>query len=221
MKKISTFKTVTNHTLGSMIAAAISLPTSLLLLSFLDGFYQKDNNDIKANPTVEQVEVEANPSETTEQNIDAIIVDTKSLDESNNTLEEENIQFVSVEQSAENTLATPITPVMDNSLMFHVVQSRETLWQIAQQYQLQLQELKQLNPQISDYNAIKKNQWIVIAPEMKVQGGIYYQIKPEDTLQSIAKKFNISVNMLSRYNPQIIDSSLASINRDKILIYTY
>jgi len=91
------------------------------------------------------------------------------------------------------------------------VQSGDTLYKIANKYNITVDELKAINDLISDD--------LFVGQLLNVPSGLSlvnsYIVNSGDTLYSIAKKFNISVNKLKEYNN--LTSNLLSVGQ-KILI---
>ncbi len=85
----------------------------------------------------------------------------------------------------------------------HKVQDEETLFSIAQKYDVTVQQLKAWNNLTS--NAISIGQKLVIKKK-KSEGT--YTVKRDDTLFSIARQFNVSVNELKKWN-HLRNSTLA------------
>ncbi len=89
----------------------------------------------------------------------------------------------------------------------HVVQAKETWYGIARQYKVPVNELINANPDIG----ILKIGMNVIIPGIseatKVITGGYaeHTVKPQETLFSLAKKYNTTIDELIRLNPSLAD----------------
>ena len=77
-----------------------------------------------------------------------------------------------------------------------------------------LTKLVSYNPQIKDINKINVGDKIYLSADTTEE---YYTVKKGDTLGSIARKFNISLNKLLGLNPDIKNPNLIHIG-DKIRI---
>jgi LysM repeat protein len=89
----------------------------------------------------------------------------------------------------------------------HVVKMQETKYGISKKYNISIEELERLNPQIIEglevgqVLKIKENNEIV---EIKnTQSTDFYAVKPGETLYSLTKKLNISEEELITLNPEI------------------
>lgn len=82
----------------------------------------------------------------------------------------------------------------------YVVVKGDSLYKIAQKYGVTVEELVQANNLES--TVIYPNQVIVI-PIKVSNGGMYFQeyvIEPNDTLEMISQKLNVSTDMIGKYN---------------------
>ena len=79
----------------------------------------------------------------------------------------------------------------------HVVKSGETLWSIAKKYNTTVDKLKEINNLNS--NILSINQ-VLQLPTGDISDLSTYTVKKGDTLYSIARKFNLSVNELKSIN---------------------
>ena len=81
----------------------------------------------------------------------------------------------------------------------HNVQSGETLFQIANQYEVSVQQIK-------DWNNLSGNQLsigqtlIIRQPSAQSQSGITHTVQPKETLYSISKKYNVSIAEIKEWN---------------------
>lgn len=82
----------------------------------------------------------------------------------------------------------------------HTVASDETLIDIAQRYNVALEDIQELNP--NAINGIKENDVLVIPKQVK-SSDLKYTVKPGDTKYSLARKFGMSIADLENLNPQI------------------
>ncbi|MGB9662169.1 MAG: LysM peptidoglycan-binding domain-containing protein [Moorellaceae bacterium] len=104
---------------------------------------------------------------------------------------------------------------------FHyTVKSGDTMYLIAQQFGISLNELIAANPQIKNPDLIYPGQVLCIPkrmpgpcppepwPPVPCPEGFYYTVQPGDTMYSIAKKCNVSLDALIEANPQVHDPCL-------------
>ena len=80
----------------------------------------------------------------------------------------------------------------------YIVKSGDTLWSIAKNNGLSVDELKELNNLTS--NKLSIGQKLLISEDMVPVINDTYIVKKGDTLYGIAKKFGLSVNELKNYN---------------------
>ncbi|MDD4406983.1 MAG: LysM peptidoglycan-binding domain-containing protein [Bacilli bacterium] len=81
----------------------------------------------------------------------------------------------------------------------HVVQPGETLPAIAFKYHMTADQLMEINNILS--NEIKAGDILYVFPtEIVLEKDIYYMVKPDDSLYSIAKKYNITIDELKSLN---------------------
>jgi LysM repeat protein len=99
-------------------------------------------------------------------------------------------------------LEIPEEPVPPEKGFYYIVQPGDTLYRIAQRYNVSLTELIRVN-QIPPPYIIYPGQRIFIPgvePPKPPPGGKVYIVRPGDTLYSIAEKFNVPLDALIRLN---------------------
>ncbi len=103
--------------------------------------------------------------------------------------------------------------------IIYTVKAGDSLRKIAQQFNITLNELKKLNPQIK-WPIIKPNDKIIILKKQnylsKNKQNYTYTIQKHDSLSSIAKKFHVSIDDVKRLNPNIDWSNITPKNKIKI-----
>lgn len=87
------------------------------------------------------------------------------------------------------------------------VKSGETLYYIAQSTATTVNQLLQLNPNI-DINNLRIGSLICLPPEQPCASGIFWEVAAGDTLYSIAKASNTTVEKLLELNPNINPNNL-------------
>ncbi|CEP67645.1 Spore coat assembly protein SafA [Moorella glycerini] len=93
---------------------------------------------------------------------------------------------------------------------YYTVQPGDSMYSIAQKFNVSLDALIAANPQVQDPNLIYPGQvlCIPVKPIMPCPNGFIYVVKPGDTLSSIARKFGTTVDQILAANPQITDPNL-------------
>src|SRR5699024_2628416 len=86
----------------------------------------------------------------------------------------------------------------------YTIKSGDTLYNIAKKYNTTVEEILKVNPGINPYN-LQVGQKICIPDEEPAVDcdGMYYVVRPGDTLYSIAKKYGVSVEELLEANPNV------------------
>ncbi len=82
----------------------------------------------------------------------------------------------------------------------YIVKKGDSLYKIGKEYNIPIEELIKAN--ILTGNTIYPNQVLVI-PKKVVTGGVYFEeyvVKPEDTIEKIAYKNDITIDDLANYN---------------------
>lgn len=95
----------------------------------------------------------------------------------------------------------------------HQVLAKESLFSIARQYNVSVQDLENLNKEIL-INGLQIGQTISIPNKRKTLDGrvrvinketIFHVVEPKETKFSIAKKYGISIDQLESQNPEIVN----------------
>lgn len=82
------------------------------------------------------------------------------------------------------------------------VQFGDTIYEIANRFNTTVQEIRAINPQINPYR-LYVGQVICIPTTSTRCSGRYYRVRPGDSINEIANRFNVSVNEIIRANPGI------------------
>lgn len=116
--------------------------------------------------------------------------------------------IVSVKYKPINSDFIEIKEIKTTATVFaHVVKMQETKYGIAKKYNLTIEELERLNPQIKDglevgqTLKIKENNEIVSLKN--TQAPNFYAVKNGETLYSLAKKLKVTEEELTKLNPEI------------------
>lgn len=95
----------------------------------------------------------------------------------------------------------------------HLVVAKESLFSIARQYNVSVQDLENLNKDIL-INGLQIGQTISIPNKRKTLDGrvrvinqetVFHVVEPKETKFSIAKKYGISIDQLESQNPEIVN----------------
>jgi len=109
-----------------------------------------------------------------------------------------------------NTSKTEITA---SSKATHLVVAKESLFSIARQYNVSVQDLENLNKDLL-LNGLQIGQTIAIPNKRKTLDGrvrvinqetVFHVVEPKETKFSIAKKYGISIDQLESQNPEIVN----------------
>ena len=95
----------------------------------------------------------------------------------------------------------------------HVVKSKESLFSIARQYNVSVEDLDKANAELMKVG-LQEGQEINIPNKKKTLDGrvrvinaetVFYVVKPKETKYSIAKQFGITIEQLESQNPEIVN----------------
>lgn len=108
-----------------------------------------------------------------------------------------------------------------SSEKFHIVQPKETLFGIAKHYQISVEQLKKMNPQIEEglqpgqklflQDNLKTSNEIQRSGEVETQNKpalpalLTYEVKAKETLFGLSKQFQVSQQELLSLNPELSD----------------
>ncbi len=94
---------------------------------------------------------------------------------------------------------------------YYEVQPHEGEWRIAYNHGITMDELERLNPEIKN-ETIKPGQKLIVPkfitseePKRDLAHFIYHEVKPKETLYSLHKKYNISIEDIKSVNPDLVD----------------
>lgn len=119
-------------------------------------------------------------------------------------------QELVIPQNSANPSKTEITA---SSKMTHQVVAKESLFSIARQYNVSVQDLENLNKDLLQ-NGLQIGQTIVIPNKRKTLDGrvrvinqetVFHVVEAKETKFSIAKKYGISIDQLESQNPEIVN----------------
>lgn len=119
-------------------------------------------------------------------------------------------------------IATPLKAVATDAknTKFHVVEAKETVYSISKQYNVSIEDLEQMNPEIkeglqigfrlkipkeqiekADKEGVKPNEAIIAVPTKP--NVVSYEVQPKETLYGISKKTGFSQEELMALNPAL------------------
>lgn len=119
-------------------------------------------------------------------------------------------QELIIPQSASNL---PKTEIAAASKRTHLVVAKESLFSIARQYNVSVQDLENLNKELLQ-NGLQIGQTIAIPNKRKTLDGkvrvinqetVFHVVEPKETKFSISKKYGITIDQLESQNPEIIN----------------
>lgn len=119
-------------------------------------------------------------------------------------------QELIIPKNASNASKTEITT---SSKVKHQVVAKESLFSIARQYNVSVQDLENLNKDLL-LNGLQVGQTIAIPNKRKTLDGrvrvinqetVFHVVEPKETKFSISKKYGISIDQLESQNPEIVN----------------
>lgn len=112
-----------------------------------------------------------------------------------------------------NASNLPKTEILTSSKVTHLVAAKESLFSIARQYNVSVQDLENLNKELLQ-NGLQIGQTIAIPNKRKTLDGrvrvinqetVFHVVERKETKFSIAKKYGISIDQLESQNPEIVN----------------
>jgi LysM repeat protein len=113
----------------------------------------------------------------------------------------------------EHSVNLPKTEIATSSKVTHQVVAKESLFSIAREYNVSVQDLESLNKELLQ-NGLQIGQTIAIPNKRKTLDGrvrvinnetIFHIVEAKETKFSIAKKYGISIDQLESQNPEIVN----------------
>ncbi|WP_406843037.1 LysM peptidoglycan-binding domain-containing protein [Flavobacterium soyae] len=113
----------------------------------------------------------------------------------------------------QSTSNLPKTEIAAASKRTHFVVAKESLFSIARQYNVSVQDLENLNKELLQ-NGLQIGQTIAIPNKRKTLDGkvrvinqetVFHVVEPKETKFSISKKYGITIDQLESQNPEIIN----------------
>ncbi len=164
------------------------------------------SNQTKATAAVELLPVNDNGSVLADEDLEKVMDAVKSESETKNSLAKK-----------------PMAAAGSNSAVPHKVKAGETLSLLSSKYGISVAEIKEHNADLLT-GGLKAGQTILIpsrggietdeaiattAPSTEVIGEIYeHTVEPKETLYSISKKYNVSVDEIKKQNEKLLAHGL-------------
>ena len=146
-------------------------------------------------------------------NVETIIINYGYVNNDNDAKKLKN-DYVDYAESIIKTLTTYLgVPYFYNSTNEYIVKSGDSLYQIAKKYNISVDELKKYNNLTS--NLISINQVLKIPSKDLNSNKVIYTVTKGDSLWSISRKYNISVDDLKKANN--LNSNILSIGQKLII----
>lgn len=140
-------------------------------------------------------------------------VSVEAIQNANATILTNGLQIGQELVIPQNTSNLPKTENTTSSKTTHQVVAKESLFSIARQYNVSVQDLENLNKDLL-LGGLQIGQTIAIPNKRKTLDGrvrvingetIFHVVEPKETKFSIAKKYAISIDQLESQNPEIVN----------------
>ncbi|MBS7256065.1 muramidase family protein [Flavobacterium branchiicola] len=140
-------------------------------------------------------------------------VSVESIQEANKEILANGLQIGQELVIPQNVSNPAKTENVTSSKLTHLVIAKESLFSIARQYNVSVQDLENLNKDLLQ-NGLQIGQTIAIPNKRKTLDGrvrvinqetIFHVVEPKETKFSIAKKYEISIEQLESQNPEIVN----------------
>ncbi|TDO72921.1 LysM domain-containing protein [Flavobacterium chryseum] len=140
-------------------------------------------------------------------------VSVEAIQNANATILANGLQIGQELVIPQNTSNLPKTENTTSSKTTHQVVAKESLFSIARQYNVSVQDLENLNKDLL-LGGLQIGQTIAIPNKRKTLDGrvrvingetIFHVVEPKETKFSIAKKYAISIDQLESQNPEIVN----------------
>ena len=97
---------------------------------------------------------------------------------------------------------------------YYVVQPKQGKWRVAYDHGITIDELERLNPEIQN-ETLKVGQKLVVPrfitskePVRDTKHFYYHEVQPKETLYSLSKQYNVSIDDIKAANPEILEEGL-------------
>ncbi len=97
---------------------------------------------------------------------------------------------------------------------FYIVQPKQGKWRVAYDHGITMDELERLNPEIKN-ETLKVGQKLVVPkfittkePVRDTEHYYYHDVQPKETLYSLSKQYNVSIEQIKAANPDLLAEGL-------------
>lgn len=115
----------------------------------------------------------------------------------------------------DQAIKIPVKPIhsteaeKDEDYIYHVVKRKNTLFSLARKYNVTLEEIISINPEVEQ--GLKINQVVLIpkkskqSPEIQHSDRyIYHEVKPREGFYSISKRYGVTESTIRRFNEDLV-----------------
>ena len=147
-------------------------------------------------------------------NTESLIIEYGFLDSKGDDINQLKNNYEDLAEAVVKAVANYIgIPYSTEPSYYYTVQKGDTLYSIAKKFNTTVEKLKDINK--LNNNIISLGQKLLVSEKAPLDNN-YYVVQKGDTLYSIAKKYNLSVDELKMYNN--LDNDVLSINQE-LLVY--
>jgi LysM repeat protein len=104
----------------------------------------------------------------------------------------------------------------DDNYIYHVVRRRETLFGLSRKYEISIQDIIEVNPEVEE--GLKISQ-VVLIPKKRTQTlgeakpeeserFIYHEVKPKEGFFAISQKYGVSEEVIRNYNANLVKDGI-------------
>jgi LysM repeat protein len=115
-------------------------------------------------------------------------------------------QVLKIPASVNRIIPGPLYAPDDTIFLHHMVKQGETMYSVAKMYNISIKELERINPQVVN-NEISIGQQINIPgtkTEVLPEEFTYHKVRRKETIFGISRLYNISEEVLKKYNPELL-----------------
>lgn len=104
----------------------------------------------------------------------------------------------------------------DENFIYHIVRRKETLFGLARKYNISMQDIIAVNPEVEE--GLRTNQ-VVLIPKQKIETlgdaspqeserFIYHEVKPREGFFAISKKYGVSEAIIKKFNHDLVKDGI-------------
>jgi len=123
---------------------------------------------------------------------------------------------IQVDQALKIPIKDYVEPNQNELYIFHIVSKSETLYGISRKYQVEIDDLVEVNPEVKTVLLLSQ---IVRIPKDKLNTlgkkaipdsvrFIFHEVKRKEGLYSISKQYNVSQNVIEKFNADLLINGL-------------